>query len=99
LQAAGEKLFLGTPEEKPEAWKAASPITYAENFDAPVLIIQGLNDSRTPGEQIPVFEKRLKELGKEVQVHWFEAGHLGPTNEQWIEFQQLMMDFADSQLS
>jgi dipeptidyl aminopeptidase/acylaminoacyl peptidase len=68
-------------------------------LDASILIIQGLNDSRTPPEPIRVFEKKLKELGREVQVGWFEAGHLGPTNEQWIEFQQLMMDFADAQLS
>jgi dipeptidyl aminopeptidase/acylaminoacyl peptidase len=95
LRAYIEDLFLGSPEERPEAWKAASPITYAENFDAAILIIQGSNDSRTPGEPIRVFEKELKELGKDVQVHWFEAGHLGPTNEQWIGFMQLMLDFAN----
>jgi hypothetical protein len=31
LQAVGEELILGTPEEKPEVWKVASPITYAED--------------------------------------------------------------------
>jgi dipeptidyl aminopeptidase/acylaminoacyl peptidase len=95
LKAYDQKIFHGSPEENPEAWKAASPITYAESFDAPILIIQGSNDSRTPAEPIRVFEKRLITLGKDIQVHWYEAGHIGPTKEQWIEFQQLMMDFAD----
>lgn len=99
LKAFGDRLFLGSPEEKPEAWKAASPITYAENLNAPVLIIQGSNDSRTPAEPIHVYEKRLKELGKDIHVKWYEAGHLGPTTNQWIEFTQLMLDFANSKLN
>jgi len=99
LRAMDDGLFLGTPEEKPEAWKVASPVTYAENFDAPLLIIQGSNDSRTPAEPIRAFEKILKGLKKEVEVHWYEAGHIGPTTEQWIEFTQLMLDFADAKLT
>ncbi|MGB2896985.1 MAG: prolyl oligopeptidase family serine peptidase, partial [Anaerolineales bacterium] len=99
LKAFGERIFLGSPEEKPEAWRAASPITYAENLDAPILIIQGSNDSRTPAEPIHVYEKKLKEFGKDIQVHWYEAGHLGPTTDQWIEFTQLMLDFANAKLN
>ncbi|MGB2895467.1 MAG: prolyl oligopeptidase family serine peptidase [Anaerolineales bacterium] len=99
LKAFGDRLFLGSPEEKPEAWKEASPISYAENLVAPILIIQGSNDSRTPAEPIHVYEKKLKDLGKDIQVQWYEAGHLGPTTDQWIEFTQLMLDFANSKLN
>lgn len=99
LKAFSIELFLGTPTEKPEAWKAASPVTYAESFDAPVIIIQGSNDTRTPAEPIRVFEKKLKELDKDIEVHWYEAGHIGPTIEQRIEFQQLMMDFANAKMN
>lgn len=99
LKSFGDRMFLGSPEEKPEAWKAASPITYAENLDAPILIIQGSNDSRTPAEPIHVYEKKLKELGKDIQVKWYEAGHIGPTTDQWIEFTQLMLDFANAKLN
>jgi dipeptidyl aminopeptidase/acylaminoacyl peptidase len=35
--------FGGTPQEQPERYAAASPITYAKNVEAPVLIIQGRN--------------------------------------------------------
>ncbi len=99
LRAMDDGLFLGTPEENPEAWKAASPVTYAENFDAPLLIIQGSNDSRTPAEPIRAFEKIMKGLEKKIELHWYEAGHIGPTTEQWIEFTQLMLDFADAKLT
>ncbi|PLS80493.1 MAG: S9 family peptidase, partial [Chloroflexi bacterium] len=37
-------LLGGTPDEKPEVYAAASPITYVERVQAPVLVIQGSND-------------------------------------------------------
>ncbi len=89
-------MFGGTPEEKPEQYKMSSPITYAENVLAPVLIIQGRTDTRTPARPIEVYEQKMKSLGKEIEVAWFDAGHAGPFAqvEQAIEHQELMMDFA-----
>ena len=88
--------FGGTPQEKPEQYKMSSPITYAENVQAPVLIIQGRNDTRTPARPIEVFEQKMKSLGKEIEVVWFDAGHMGPFAqvEQAIKNQELMMKFA-----
>ena len=87
-------LFGGTPQEKPETYRRSSPITYAENVKAPVLIIQGRNDSRTPARPIEVYEQKLKTLGKPVEVHWFEAGHLGAGVEQDIQDFETMLRFA-----
>ena len=89
-------IFGGTPEEKPEQYRKSSPITYAENVQAPVLIIQGRNDTRTPARPIEVYEQKMKSLGKEIKVVWFDAGHVGPFAqvEQAINNQELMMDFA-----
>ncbi len=89
-------LFGGTPQEKPEQHAISSPITYAENVRAPVLIIQGRNDTRTPARQIEVYEERLKSLGKEIEVHWFETGHLGSfaDNELAIDHHRRMLAFA-----
>lgn len=94
LKAWCEALFLGTPQDRPEAYTVASPISYASKYSAPVLIIQGTNDSRTPAEPIRAFQEELVRLGKPIQVKWYEAGHVGPSVDQWIEFQQEMMDFA-----
>lgn len=89
-------MFGGTPEEKPKQYKKSSPITYVENIAAPELIVQGRNDTRTPARQIEVYEQKMKSLGKEIEVVWFDAGHAGPFAqvEQAIEHQELMMNFA-----
>jgi dienelactone hydrolase len=94
LRAYCEAVFLGTPQDKPEAYAIASPISYASDYDAPLLIIQGANDSRTPAEPIRAFQEVLLHHGKRIEVKWYEAGHVGPSVDQWIEFQQEMMDFA-----
>jgi pimeloyl-ACP methyl ester carboxylesterase len=87
-------IFGGTPQEQPERYAKSSPITYAENVSAPVLIIQGRNDTRTPARPIEMYEAKLKALGKPIEVHWFEAGHLGAGVEQAIEHQETMLRFA-----
>jgi dipeptidyl aminopeptidase/acylaminoacyl peptidase len=87
-------MFGGTPQEKPEQYRISSPITYAEHVTAPVLIIQGRHDSRTPARPIEVYEQRLKALGKSVEVHWYDAGHLGEGVEQSIRHFELMLKFV-----
>lgn len=87
-------LFGGTPQEKAEQYRLSSPITYAENVQAPVLIIQGRHDSRTPARPIEVYEQTLKTLGKAVEVRWFDAGHLGEGTEQGIQHFELMLNFV-----
>ncbi len=87
-------LFGGTPQEQPERYARSSPITYTENVAAPVLIIQGRNDTRTPARPVEMYEAKLKTLGKPVEVHWFDAGHLGAGIEQEIQHQELMLRFA-----
>jgi dipeptidyl aminopeptidase/acylaminoacyl peptidase len=86
--------FGSTPAEKPELYVRSSPITHVERVAAPVLIIQGRNDTRTPARPIEVYERRMHELGKEIEVHWFDAGHGSLVVEQQIEHQELMLRFA-----
>ena len=88
-------LFGGTPEEKAEQYAVSSPITYAENVAAPVLIIQGHNDTRTPPRPVQAYEEKLRSLGKPIEVVWFDAGHGGWAQvELGIEHQALMLRFA-----
>jgi dipeptidyl aminopeptidase/acylaminoacyl peptidase len=87
-------LFGGTPDELPEIHRASSPITYAHDISAPVFVIQGGNDTRCPSRQMQVYEQRLLELGKDITVHWFEAGHGSYAIEQSIEHQELRLQFA-----
>jgi dienelactone hydrolase len=87
-------LFSGTPEDKPEQYRASSPLTYADRVQAPVLMLQGLHDSRTPVRQVQAYESRLKALGRQIEVCWFAAGHLGAGTNQNIEHFEGMMEFA-----
>jgi dipeptidyl aminopeptidase/acylaminoacyl peptidase len=86
--------FGTTPAEKPALYVRSSPITYVERVVAPVLIIQGRNDTRTPARPIEMYEQRMRALGKEIEVHWFDAGHGSLVVEQQIEHQELMLRFA-----
>jgi dipeptidyl aminopeptidase/acylaminoacyl peptidase len=89
-------LFGGMPEEKAEAYAAASPINYVEDLQAPVIIIQGRHDTRTPARPIEMYKAKMRALGKPIEVHWFESGHLGPyaQAEEAIEHQELFLRFA-----
>jgi dienelactone hydrolase len=94
LKAYDATLFKGTPQERPEVYKTASPITYAEQVVAPIFIIQGRNDTRCPPRQVEVYEAKMKALGKDIEVHWFDAGHISMDTERQIKDQELFLRFA-----
>ncbi len=96
LRAYQVSLLGGTPAEVPEQYAKSSPITYAERVNAPVMIMQGRNDTRTPARPIAMYEEKLKEMGKHIELHWFETGHAGSRADisKAIEFMELQLDFA-----
>ena len=94
LKAYDVTLFKGTPQERPEVYRASSPIAYAEQVIAPIFIIQGRNDTRCPPRQVEVYEAKMRALGKDIEVHWFDAGHISMDTEMQIEHQELFMRFA-----
>jgi dipeptidyl aminopeptidase/acylaminoacyl peptidase len=86
----------GTPDERPEPYAAGSPVTYVERVRAPVFIVQGRHDTTTPPEPVAAYADRLRALGREVELHWYDSGHLGPfaDPERSIEHQERMLGFA-----
>ena len=94
LRGYQRALFGGAPEQVPEATRKSSPITYAEQVRAPILVIQGENDTRTPARQMKAYQEKLLSLGKQIEVHWFNAGHGSNSQEQKIQHQELMLNFA-----
>src|SRR5262249_37528597 len=86
--------FGGTPQEQPERYAAASPITYVKNVKAPVLIIQGRNDTRTPPRSVEAYEAAMKALGKSIEAHGSAAGQGWLVVARAIEHPALMPDFA-----
>lgn len=84
----------GTPAEKYDQYVAGSPITYAERITAPLLVIQGRNDLRCPPRQMELYEEKMRALGKQFEIDWFDAGHGGLSTETWIAFQERMLNYA-----
>ncbi|MCA9888666.1 MAG: prolyl oligopeptidase family serine peptidase [Anaerolineae bacterium] len=94
LRGYQRALFGGSPDELPEAHKKSSPITYAEQVKAPLLVIQGRNDTRCPERQMEVYEAKLRGLGKQIEMSWYEAGHGAMTIEEQVRQMELMLRFA-----
>jgi len=94
LRGYQRALFGGTPQEKPEAHRDSSPITYAGAVRAPVLVIQGSNDTRCPPRQMRLYEDVMRQQGKDIQIHWFEAGHGSNAVDQQIEHMEILLRFA-----
>ena len=94
LQGVTTASFGGTPAEKPELYRLASPITYAEDVRAPLLVIQGRHDTRCPPRQMEVYEAKMKGLGKNIEVVWFDSGHGTGATEELITWYDRMLRFA-----
>ena len=94
LRANIRGLMGGTPQDKPDQYREGSPVTYIAQVDAPIMIIQGHHDARCPAKQIEVYEEKMKALGKEIEVFWFDGGHGTLANEESITHQEVMLRFA-----
>jgi dipeptidyl aminopeptidase/acylaminoacyl peptidase len=85
----------GTPEEKPEQYRISSPITYAHQVEAPLLAIQFTNDMRCPPKQMENYAARMREFGKPFEIEWFDAGHAGIANDDFVAFTERALAFFD----
>ncbi|MWV43607.1 prolyl oligopeptidase family serine peptidase [Paenibacillus sp. HJL G12] len=73
------KRVIGNPSKAPEAYQERSPLLMAERIACPVLIIHGSEDAQVDSSHGMRMYDRLKELGKDVQLHWYEGyGHHMP---------------------
>ncbi|MEJ2127654.1 MAG: prolyl oligopeptidase family serine peptidase [Woeseiaceae bacterium] len=72
--------LVGADESELAQLKTISPVNYAENFDAPVLLIHGKDDTVVRINHSNVMEKALKDAGKDVRLiklsgedHWLSG--------------------------
>jgi dienelactone hydrolase/Tol biopolymer transport system component len=92
LKAFDRSLFGGSPQEVPERYERASPLTYAANVRAPLLVMAGLNDPRCPIRQIDNYLARLDEFGTRYEIYRYEAGHGALVTQERIFQQRLELD-------
>lgn len=91
-------LFDGTPDERPDLYAEASPITYVGDLRTPLLIIQGRNDARCPVRQINAYIDAARAAGKRVEVDWYDAGHSHGGAEQRIAWAGRSIEFVNGVL-
>ena len=76
LRAFDRALFGGSPDDRPEVYRTASPLTYVDAVRAPVLVLAGENDPRCPIRQIDNYLDALAaRAGVSYEVCRFDAGH------------------------
>jgi dienelactone hydrolase len=75
LQAMDRALFGGAPEDKPDLYRRANPITYVDAVRAPVLFVIGENDSRCPLGQALAYVERVAAIGTPHEVYRYATGH------------------------
>jgi acetyl esterase/lipase len=95
LRRYDEALFGGIPiKQQPEPYRRASPITYIEQVQAPVMILGGANDPRCPIRPIDAYVERLRELGKPHEYVRYDAGHHSEVVDEQIRQMELRLAFA-----
>jgi dipeptidyl aminopeptidase/acylaminoacyl peptidase len=68
--------WLGDPDTEADDLLARSPISFAEGIEAPLLVLQGLNDRLVPPSESEQMVERLRALGREVEYVTFpDEGH------------------------
>lgn len=72
-----DKEVIGENPLENENYKKLSPLFYAQNVKAPLLLIHSLEDYRCPLDQSVMFYHVLKDLGKEVYIAIFKKGAHG----------------------
>jgi acetyl esterase/lipase len=91
--------FLGgTVGEKPEAAAAASPITYVDSGDPPMLLVQGTKDPLVPHAQATEMIEALTEAGVPGRVEFLiGAGHGWPAEHERV--MRATFEFLDRHLN
>lgn len=71
-----EMKFLGDPVKDKAVYTASSPLTYMKNATAPLLVLQGDNDTSVTKDQAENVVEVLKANGRTVEAHFYPGeGH------------------------
>ncbi|MFC7132303.1 MULTISPECIES: S9 family peptidase [Salinibaculum] len=92
--------YMGTPEDNPDLYEQRSPVTHADNLDAPLFVVHGVNDRRVPVSQARIFRERLEDLGYDAGEDFEyeelgEEGHASSDQEQKLRMFRMLTDFLD----
>jgi acetyl esterase/lipase len=99
LERGDTKMLGKTRAEAPELYRAASPTTYADKNDPPILILHGTADKTVDVKQSELFVAALKKAGAEHELVIIEGAphtfHLQPKQR---DLRPLVLGFFDKHL-
>jgi dipeptidyl aminopeptidase/acylaminoacyl peptidase len=84
MQVYDCSLFGGSIEEIPDAYRASSPITYADAVTAPVFVTAGERDPRCPVAQVDSYVEALRARGHDVRYDRIDTGHGLPAGDMLV---------------
>ena len=89
--------FLGgTPDQKPDLYREASPYVHVDGATVPFLIFQGGRDPLVPAEQSRIFAERLRASGVPVTyIEFPDEGHGIERQEDKAKFVTATTEFFD----
>ena len=68
--------YPGEPTKNPKAYAASSPLTYIKDEVAPLLVLQGENDTTVTKDQAEKAIDVMKKNGRTVEAHFYpQEGH------------------------
>jgi dipeptidyl aminopeptidase/acylaminoacyl peptidase len=88
----------GMPADKPDVYKAASPITYVDKGDAPMLLYQGTKDRLVPSNQANLMADAMTAAGLAGRVELLLGADHGWGNPELARTMDGTFAFFDQQL-
>jgi len=88
-----KQLLGGTPQEVSARYFAASPINYVSSDDAPVLTIQGDNDTTVVPRQSEMLDAKMQKIGLQHSLIWKKGsghGNYSTENAMWEFLDRLL---------
>lgn len=93
-----ETFLGGKPEEVPQQYKAASPVTYITKDDPPVLTLHGAKDTLVPIQQAKILDHKMKAAGVRHEMIVFEEDGHGFGGVRMLKAMGDMFGFLDKEL-
>ncbi len=91
--------MMGNPKDDAALFKERSAITYLDDLKAPLLIFQGANDTNVPLAEAELVHKRLKKLGRDVDlVVYPDEGHGFSRRKNLTDYYERTVSFFVSKL-
>nr|MDT0660470.1 alpha/beta fold hydrolase [Micromonospora sp. DSM 115978] len=98
LRAVDRDLFGGSPDQVPERYRSASPLTYVDWVRVPVLIAAAPDDPKCPWQQILRYTGHLRRRGVPHRLMPIGGGHCSRDAADHVAVLTAMRDFAHAVL-